>query len=64
MKLVLRAVTALALVAAATPAFPCNEKTESHAAAPVSDAKTAVAKAEKKDAAKKAPQATAKTPST
>jgi hypothetical protein len=64
MKLMIRAVTALALVGVAAPAFPCGDKTETHASTSASsEAKTAVAKAdkaEKKDAAKKA-QATAKT---
>ncbi|HET9595936.1 MAG TPA: hypothetical protein VFP65_10165 [Anaeromyxobacteraceae bacterium] len=53
MKLVLRAMTALALVGLAAPAFPCGDKTETHASTKASsDSKGTVAKAEKKDAKK------------
>jgi hypothetical protein len=53
MKLVLRAVTALAVLGVAAPAFPCGEKAETHASTKSSgDSKSAVAKAEKKDVKK------------
>jgi len=53
MKLVLRALTALALVGVAAPAFPCGDKAETHASTKASgDSKSAVAKADKKDAKK------------
>ena len=63
MKLLFRAVTALALVGLATPAFPCGDKKMTTASTADAKGKATVAKGEKKaeaKTAKAAPQAATK----
>ncbi|WP_242334836.1 MULTISPECIES: hypothetical protein [Anaeromyxobacter] len=67
MKLVLRAAAALAILGLATPAFPCGDKqmtTASSSTTASTKSKAAVAKADKKAAAKTAKAAPQKATAT